>query len=132
MSHVFAVIPFPAEEAGWGACALSAWVGLWVTTVVGVVGGVMGSTAVIADHGGGGSRAISDYVAEPMASVTLGEGGAVVEFPGPAIGPKKCGRGTTDQLKTSAVWVIEGPDNAAAVAAVGDISGGAAEPSWRC
>jgi hypothetical protein len=107
MTHVLAIVPFLAEEAGRGACALSARVGLRVTAVIRVVGGVVGSAAVVADHGGGGSRAVSDHVSEPMASVTLGQGGAVVKFPGPAVGSEKGGRGATDQLETGAVWVIE-------------------------
>jgi hypothetical protein len=129
VAHVFAVVPFPTEEAGRGACALSAWVGLWVMTVVGVVRGVVGSATVVADHSGGRSRTVSNDVAEPMASVTLGQGGAVVKFAGLTIGPEESGGGTADQLETSAIWVVKGPDDTAAVAAVSDVSGGATKPS---
>jgi hypothetical protein len=89
----------------------------------------VGATAVVTDHGRGGSGAVSDHVAEPMASVALGQGGMVVKLTGPAVGPEKCRGRTTDQFKTSAIWVMEGPDDTAAVAAVSDISGGAAKPS---
>jgi hypothetical protein len=51
---------------------------------------VVGSATDVADHSGGGSGAVSDYVAEPVASVTLRQGGAVVKFAGPAIGPEEC------------------------------------------
>jgi hypothetical protein len=70
-------------------------------------------------------------VAEPVASVALGQGGAVVKLTGPAVGPEK-GRGRAAyQFETSAIWVVEGPDYTATVAAVSDISSGAAEPSWQ-
>jgi hypothetical protein len=92
----------------------------------------VGSAAVVADHGGGGSRAVSNYVTKPMASVALGQGRAVVKFAGPTISPEKCGGGTTDQFETSAVWVVERPDDAAALATVSGVSSRAAKPSWWC
>jgi hypothetical protein len=107
VAHVLAVIAFPAKEAGWWAGALSAWVCFQVATVEGVVGRVVGPAAMVADHGRGGSRAVSDHVAEPVASVTLGQGRAVVKFTGPTVGPEKCGGGAAYQFETSAVWVME-------------------------
>jgi hypothetical protein len=68
-------------------------------------------------------------VAKPVASVALGQGGAVVKLTGPAVGPEECWGGATDQLKTGAIWVMEGPDDTAAVATVSDILSRAAKPS---
>jgi hypothetical protein len=133
VTHVFSIVPLPTEEAGRGARTLPAWVGFsLVTAVVGVVGGVVGSTAMVADHGGGGARAVSNYMTEPVASVTLGQGGAVVKFPRPAICPEEGRRGTADQFETGAIWVVERPDDTAAVTAVSGVSGGATEPSRQC
>jgi hypothetical protein len=131
MPHMFAIVPLPAEKAGWWACALFAWVSFRVTAVEGVVGRVVGASTVVADHGGGGSGAVSYYVAEPMALVALRQGWAGVKLTGPAIGPEECRGRAADQFETSAIWVIEGPDDAAAVAAVSDISSRAAKPSWQ-
>jgi hypothetical protein len=78
-----------------------------IAAVVGMVGGVVGSATMVADHGGGGAGAVSNDVTKPVASVTLGQSGAVVKLPRPAVCPKEGWGGTADQFETSAIWVIE-------------------------
>jgi hypothetical protein len=60
MAHMFAIVALPAEEARGWACARSAWMGLQVAAMEGVVGRVVGAATMVADHGRGGSGAVSD------------------------------------------------------------------------
>jgi hypothetical protein len=93
---MLAVIALPTEEAGGWASAGSAWMGFRVAAVEGVVRGVVGAAAMVADHGGGGSGAVSNHMTELMALVALGQGRAVIKLTGPAVGPEKGRGGATD------------------------------------